>query len=42
MAHNGNSEEVKNEESVEHPNIFVCGVPRLPVQELWKDHQDFG
>ena len=40
--HNGNSEGVKNEESVDHPDIFVCGPPRLPVQELWKDHQDFG
>jgi hypothetical protein len=40
--HNGNSEGVKNEESVDHPDIFVCGPPRGPVQELWKDHQDFG
>jgi Dolichyl-phosphate-mannose-protein mannosyltransferase len=40
--HNGNSEGVKNEESVDHPDIFVCGPPRFPVQALWKDHQDFG
>jgi len=40
--HNGNSEGVKNEESVDHPDIFVCGPPRFPVQELWKEHQDFG
>jgi hypothetical protein len=40
--HNGNSEGVRNEESVDHPDIFVCGPPRFPVQELWKEHQDFG
>ncbi len=41
-AHNGNSEGVRNEESVDHPDIFVCGSPRLPWPELWKNHQDFG
>jgi hypothetical protein len=40
--HNGNSEGVKNEESMYHPNIFVCGPPRLPWPELWKKHRDFG
>jgi hypothetical protein len=40
--HNGNSEGVKNEESVDHPDIFVCGPPRLSWPELWKEHRDFG
>ena len=33
---------VHNEESDYHPDIFVCGPPRLPWPELWKDHKDFG
>jgi hypothetical protein len=41
-AHNGNSEGVKNEELQYHPDIFVCGPTRLPLPELWKNHQDFG
>jgi hypothetical protein len=40
--HNGNSEGVRNEESQDHPYIFVCGPPRVPWAELWKEHQDFG
>src|SRR5665213_7193 len=40
--HNGNTEGVRNEESRFHPDIFVCGPPRLPWPELWKEHQDFG
>jgi hypothetical protein len=40
--HNGNSEGLQNEESQYHPDIFVCGPPRIPWPELWKDHQDFG
>jgi len=40
--HNGNSLGVKNEESQDHPDIFVCGPPREPWSELWKHHQDFG
>jgi hypothetical protein len=40
--HNLNSEGIRNEESQYHPNIFVCGPPRLPWPELWKEHQDFG
>jgi len=41
-AHNGNSEGVRNEESEYHPDIFVCGPPRLAWPQLWKEHQDFG
>jgi hypothetical protein len=40
--HNANSEGVKNEESRWHPDIFVCGGPRLPWPEFWKKYQAFG
>jgi hypothetical protein len=40
--HNGNAEGLKNEESEDHPDIFVCGPPRMPWVELWMEHQDFG
>jgi len=40
--HNGNSSGVKNEESDDHPDIFVCGPPRLPWPQFWRDHQRFG
>jgi hypothetical protein len=40
--HNGNSLGVKNEESEYHPDIFVCGPPRKPWAELWKEHRNFG
>jgi Dolichyl-phosphate-mannose-protein mannosyltransferase len=40
--HNSNSLGVKNEESRDHPDIFVCGPPRLPWPEFWKDFQAFG
>ncbi|HEY1804904.1 MAG TPA: glycosyltransferase family 39 protein [Terracidiphilus sp.] len=41
-AHNGNSVGAENEESQYHPDIFVCGPPRLPWAELWNEHRDFG
>ena len=40
--HNTNSEGVDNEESHYHPDIFVCGPPRLPWAEFWQRHQRFG
>lgn len=40
--HNGNSLGIHNEESQYHPDIFVCGPPRLPVSILWQQHKDFG
>jgi hypothetical protein len=40
--HNGNSQGVENEESEAHPDIFLCGPPRLPWAELWKELQNFG
>ena len=35
--HNGNSDGIKNEESQDHPDIFVCGPPRKPWSEFWKE-----
>lgn len=40
--HNGNVQAVRNEESIYHPDIFVCEPPRLPWNELWKRHRNFG
>jgi hypothetical protein len=40
--HSGNSLGIKNEESQDHPDIFVCGPPRQPWPVLWKSHEDFG
>ena len=39
---NGNLLGVKNEESEYHPDIFVCGGPRLGWVEFWKKYQAFG
>ena len=33
---------VKNEEGDDHPDIFVCGPPRMGWPEFWKEYQDFG
>ena len=40
--HNGNSESIRNEESIDHPDIFVCGPPRKPWSQIWKEHRNFG
>jgi hypothetical protein len=40
--HNTNSLGVKNEESQRHPDIFVCGPPRLPWPEFWTSFRRFG
>jgi len=40
--HNGNSLGVKNEESQDHPDIFVCGPPRMPWAEIWHRNRNFG
>lgn len=40
--HNGNGLGVKNEESQDHPDIFVCGPPREPWSQIWREHQNFG
>ena len=39
--YNGNAEGVSNEESQKHHKIFVCGPPREPWPEFWKDYQQF-
>ncbi|HEY4010039.1 MAG TPA: hypothetical protein VGM11_07790, partial [Acidobacteriaceae bacterium] len=33
---------LKNEESKYHPDIFLCGPPRLPWPAFWKKYQRFG
>ena len=40
--HNRNSEGIKNEESEDHPDIFVCGPPRTSWSELWQNGPNFG
>jgi len=40
--HDGNSLSIENEESREHPDIFVCGAPRQPWPEFWKEFRRFG
>jgi dolichyl-phosphate-mannose-protein mannosyltransferase len=40
--HDGNSEGIRNEESMYHPYIFVCGPQGKPWAEVWKEHHDFG
>lgn len=33
---------LRNEESEDHPDIFVCGPPRQPWPEFWRHFQRFG
>jgi hypothetical protein len=40
--HNGNPYGVENEESREHPDIFVRGAPRMSWPEFWKQYPRFG
>jgi hypothetical protein len=40
--HNGNAEGIPNEESTIHPDIFVCGSPRLPWPDFWARYKGFG
>ena len=40
--HNTNRFGVKNEESSDHPDIFVCGPPRRPWPEFWKRFRYYG
>lgn len=39
---NGNALGIHNEESADHPDIFVCSGLRLPWPEFWKEFQAFG
>ncbi|HLJ90999.1 MAG TPA: glycosyltransferase family 39 protein [Candidatus Angelobacter sp.] len=40
--HNGNRLGIRNEESEDHPDIFVCGPPKQGWAEFWRTHQRFG
>ena len=39
---NGNPYGIRNEESVDHPDILVCGPPILPWTEFWRKYRRFG
>jgi hypothetical protein len=39
---NGNPYGIENEESENHPDIFVCGGPRMSWPEFWRKYQNFG
>jgi len=39
---NGNSLGVENEESSDHPDIYLCGPPKQPWPVFWKNNQRFG
>jgi 4-amino-4-deoxy-L-arabinose transferase-like glycosyltransferase len=41
-AHNGNPLIVRNEESVDHPDIYVCDAPRKPWRAFWDENQWYG
>jgi len=41
-AHNGNTEGIKNEESQDHPDIFLCGPPRQGWPIFWQHNLWFG
>ena len=38
----GNATTLKNEESEQHPDIFVCAGPKQPWATFWKENQRFG
>jgi hypothetical protein len=40
--HNGNSLGIKNEESLYHQNIYVCGPPLKSWPDFWKAYQSYG
>jgi hypothetical protein len=40
--HSTNAWNVANEETLDHPDIFVCGPTRKPLSELWKHGPEFG
>jgi hypothetical protein len=42
LAANRSTDGVVNEEGRDHPDIFVCGPPRVPWPEFWKDFLYFG
>jgi len=40
--HTWNQHGIKNEETVDHPDIWVCGPPKDGWPEFWKDFRYFG
>jgi hypothetical protein len=40
--HNGNRDGIENEESRDHPDIFVCGGLRMSWPEFWMQYRRFG
>ena len=40
--HNGNRYGIENEESMYHPDIFLCGVPVKPWPVLWPHFKSYG
>jgi hypothetical protein len=40
--HTWNRHGVQNEETEDHPDIWVCGPPKQGWQEFWKDFQYYG
>jgi hypothetical protein len=40
--HNGNALGIHNEESNDHPDIYVCGPPKKGWPEFWRTNQRFG
>ena len=40
--HNGNALGIQNEESRDHPDIYVCGSPKKGWPEFWRTNQRFG
>jgi 4-amino-4-deoxy-L-arabinose transferase-like glycosyltransferase len=40
--HTWNHYNVKNEETVDHPDIFVCGPPKMGWPAFWEDFRYFG
>jgi Dolichyl-phosphate-mannose-protein mannosyltransferase len=40
--HNGNALGIKNEESSDHPDIYVCGPPKKGWPEFWRTNQRYG
>lgn len=40
--HTWNPYNIKNEETVDHPDIYVCGPPKKGWPEFWKDFRYYG
>ena len=40
--HTWNQYGIQNEETVDHPDIFVCGPPKVGWPEFWKDFRYYG